>query len=161
MATSHWAVVCGCLLVTLSQGTLAAVGVDIRVEILAPPPCIINGGNTPNVPFGNDLMTTRIDGVNYRRDVPYTVECEGLPSNAMTISLRGAGAAFDGTSLSTNNRDLGIRFLMDGVAWPLNNALEFTYPTLPRMEAVLVKKADSTLEGGGFSAAATIVVALQ
>lgn len=155
------ALACSGLLLTISQGALASVGVDIRVEILAPPPCVINGGSTLNVPFGDELMTTRIDGVSYRRDVPYTLRCDRPTSNAMTITLQGTGAAFDGGALSTSNSDLGVKVFVDGTVWPLNNTLDFTYPNAPRMEVVLVKKADSTLKGGAFSAAATIVVGLQ
>jgi len=39
--------------------------------------------------------------------------------------------------------------------------VKFTYPTLPVMEAVPVKKTNSTLKGGAFSAVATLVVAQQ
>lgn len=161
MVTSRMVFACGCLLLSMSQGVLAAAGVNIRVEILAPPPCIINGNITLDVPFGDELMTTRIDGVKYRRDVPYTVKCDRSPSNAMTITLQGSGATFDNTTLSTSNSDLGIKLLMGGNVWPLNNVLKFTYPSLPKMEAVLVKKTNSVLSAGAFSATATIVVALQ
>lgn len=153
--------VCTLLLLAISEAALAQVSLAIRGVIIAPPTCIINGGNTLNVPFGNALMTTRIDGVNYRRQVPYTVTCTGLPSNGMTLKLQGTGAGFDSTSLSTNNADLGIKLFINGALWPLNNTVNFTYPTLPRMEAVPVKRIGSVLSAGAFSASATVVVALQ
>ncbi|MEJ3590784.1 fimbrial protein, partial [Pseudomonas bubulae] len=43
----------------------------------------------------------------------------------------------------------------------LNSPVNFTYPTLPQMEAVLVAKPGSTLAGGAFSASATIVISLR
>ena len=154
-------VICGCWLLSIGQVVQAEVGLTIRGVIVAPPSCVINGGSTLNVSFGNDLMTTRIDGVNYKRGVPYTVTCTGHSSNGMTLKLQGTGASFDGTSLSTNNTDLGIRLFMDGNVWPLNSLQNFTYPTLPTMEAVPVKKPGSTLKAGTFSASATLVVAQQ
>lgn len=159
-ACSYAVGLCSGLLLAVSQSALA-VGVSISGVIVAPPTCIINGGSTLNVPFGNDLMTTRIDGTNYRRAVPYTVTCTGLPSNGMTLKLQGTGAGFNSSLLSTNNANLGIKLFINGVAWSLNNLVNFTYPSLPTMEAVPVKNPTGTLSAGAFSASATLVVALQ
>lgn len=153
--------ICGCVLMSVGQVVQAEVGLTIRGVIVAPPSCVINGGSTLNVPFGSDLMTTRIDGVNYKREVPYTVTCTGHSSNGMTLKLQGSGASFDDTSLSTNNADLGIRLYLNGSVWPLNSLKNFTYPTLPTMQAVPVKKPGSSLTAGAFSASATLVVAQQ
>ncbi len=106
-------------------------------------------------------MTTRVDGVNYRRSVPYTVTCTGQPSNGMTLKLQGVGAGFNSAVLGTNNVNLGIKLFINGADWSLNNTVNFTYPDLPTMEAVPVKKPASTLSAGAFSASATLVVALQ
>ena len=57
--------------------------------------------------------------------------------------------------------DLGVKLFVDGADWPLNTAVKFTYPTLPAVQAVPVKRPGSTLTGGGFTAAATLVVVLQ
>ncbi|ASC85888.1 fimbrial protein [Pseudomonas fragi] len=155
------AIACGAALLPLCEGVMAQVTVSIRGVIVAPPPCVINAGSTLNVPFGDDLMTTRIDGVNYRRGVPYTLTCGPQPSNNMKITLQGTGAGFGSAYLGTSKSDLGIKLLLNGAAWPLNNAVNFTYPTLPVIEAVPVKNPGSTLTGGAFSASATLVVALQ
>ena len=155
------AIACGAALLPLCEGAMAQVSVYIRGVILAPPPCVINAGSTLNVPFGDDLMTTRIDGVNYRRGVPYTLTCGPQPSNNMKITLQGTGAGFGSAYLGTSKSDLGIKLLLNGAAWPLNKTVNFTYPTLPVIEAVPVKNPGSTLTGGAFSASATLVVALQ
>ena len=155
------AIAFGAALLPLCEGVMAQVSVSIRGVILAPPPCVIDAGSTLNVPFGDDLMTTRIDGVNYRRSVPYTLTCGPQPSNNMKITLQGTGAGFGSAYLGTSKSDLGIKLLLNGAAWPLNNAVNFTYPTLPVIEAVPVKNPGSTLTGGAFSASATLVVALQ
>ena len=153
--------ICGCVLMSLGQVVQAEVGLTIRGVIVAPPSCVINGGSTLNVPFGHDLMTTRIDGVNYKRGVPYTVTCTGHSSDDMTLKLQGTGASFDTTSLSTNNPDLGIRLFINDSVWPLNTLKNFTFPTLPTMQAVPVKNPGSSLTAGAFSASATLVVAQQ
>lgn len=76
-STGPWAIlIAGSLLWAVGQGVQAETSLTIRAVIIAPPPCVINNGSTLDVPFGNDLLTSRVDGVNYRRDVPYTVRCD-------------------------------------------------------------------------------------
>ncbi|MFB3301832.1 fimbrial protein [Pseudomonas sp. AMR01] len=149
------------VLCTLGQGVQAETGLTIRAVIIAPPPCVINSGSTLNVPFGNDLLTSRVDGVNYRRDVPYTVTCDAPFSNALTLELRGAGAAFDSAVLMTRKADLGVKLFVNGADWPLNRAVNFTYPDFPVVQAVPVKRPGSTLTGGAFDATATLLVDYQ
>lgn len=151
----------GGLLWTLSHGVQAETSLTIRAVIIAPPPCVINSGSTLNVPFGNDLLTSRVDGVNYRRDVPYTVTCNSPFSNALTLELRGSAAAFDSAVLMTRKADLGVKLFVNGADWPLNRAVNFTYPNFPVVQAVPVKRPGSTLTGGAFDATATLVVDYQ
>lgn len=151
----------GGLLWAVSQGSHADTSVSIRGVIVAPPSCVVNGGTTLNVPFGDNLMTTRIDGVNYRRTVPYTLTCTNLPHNSMTLKLTGTGAVFDATALATNKADLGIRLYLNGNRWNLNTPVSFTYPNRPGMEAVPIKKSGSMLSGGAFRAVATLVAVVQ
>jgi type 1 fimbria pilin len=155
------ALIGGSLLWAASQGAQADTSLTIRAVIIAPPPCVINSGTTLNVPFGNDLLTSRVDGVNYRRDVPYTVTCDSPFSNALTLELKGTGASFDSGVLMTRKADLGVKLFVNGVAWPLNRTVNFTYPNFPVVQAVPVKRAGSTLTGGAFDATATLVVDYQ
>ena len=151
----------GSLLLLCGQGALADVSVSIRGVVLMPPPCVINAAGTLNVSFGSELLTTRINGVNYEKAVPYTLTCGQQPTNSMTLELRGTGAGFDAKALGTSKSDLGIRLMVGGEAWPLNTTVNFTHPTLPVVTAVLVKKTGSTLTGGSFAASATLVQALR
>lgn len=162
--TSRFAITCYCLCLSLGQSVTARtseVAVNVSGVILAPAPCIVNGNNTLTVPFGSNLVAAQIDGVNYRKQVPYTVTCGPQPTNDMTIELQGGGASFDRALLMTSKSNLGIKFLVGGATWSLNSPVNFTYPTLPQMEAVLVAKPGSTLAGGVFSASATIVISLR
>lgn len=149
------------LLWAVSQGVQAETSLTIRAVIIAPPPCVINSGSTLDVPFGNYLLTTRVDGVNYRRDVPYTVTCDAPFNNALKLELRGSGAAFDSRVLLTRKADLGVKLFVNGADWPLNTAVNFTHPNFPVVQAVPVKRVGSTLAGGAFDAAATLVVDYQ
>ncbi|WP_300635139.1 fimbrial protein [Pseudomonas sp.] len=160
MAKSIGLVAAGVLL-AVSQGLQAETSLTIRAVIVAPPPCVINGGGTLDVPFGNDLQTSRVDGVNYRRDVPYTVTCSSPFSNALTLELKGTAAAFDHQVLATRKPDLGVRLFVNGADWPLNRTVNFTYPNFPVVQAVPVKRAGSQLTGGAFDASATLVVDYQ
>ncbi len=160
-ATGAQAILAGSLLWAVSQGVAADTNLIIRAQIIAPPPCVINSGSTLDVPFGNDLLTSRVDGVNYRRDVPYTVTCDSPFSNAMTLELKGTAAAFDSRVLVTRKTDLGVKLFANGADWPLNTAVRFTYPNFPIVQAVPVKRAGSRLTGGAFDAAATLVIEYQ
>ena len=149
------------LMWAVSQGAQAATNLTIRAVVVAPPPCVINGGSTLNVPFGNNLLTSRVDGVNYRRDVPYTVTCGAPLSNALTLELKGTAASFDRNVLLTRKADLGVKLFVNGADWPMNTPVRFTHPNFPAVQAVPVKRAGSTLTGGAFDAAATLVVEYQ
>lgn len=159
----HWRAVTalGGLLLICCQGAFGANSISIKGVVLMPPPCVVNAAGTLSVAFGTDLLTTRINGVNYSKSVPYTVTCGPQPTKLMTLKLTGTGAVFDTNALRTNKTDLGIKLLVGGVAWPLNTTVNFTHPTLPVVTAVLVKKAGSTLTAGSFTASATLVVALR
>lgn len=135
--------------------------IKVTVTIVAPPPCVINGDNLIEVKFGDDVMTTRIDGSYKKMPVTYSVECKNAPSNAMKIQIQGNGAGFDNGVLQTNKSDLGIKILRNGSTQPINSWINFTYPNLPKFEAVPVKKSGATLSGGVFSAGATMKVEYQ
>ncbi|VTR51606.1 putative minor fimbrial subunit StfE [Serratia fonticola] len=53
------------------------------------------------------MMTTRVDGNNYRMPVNYTLDCRSASANAMKLQVQGNGAAFDGTVLRSEQGGLG------------------------------------------------------
>lgn len=76
------------------RGVPGITYVTIRGNVIAPPPCVINNGNTILVDFG-EVMSTRIDGQRYKQPVNYTAECTKMPTNAMTLAITGNTAGFD------------------------------------------------------------------
>ncbi|HAT4919957.1 TPA: fimbrial protein [Serratia marcescens] len=150
------------LLVSMTSIAQAAVSiVTVSVTVVAPLPCTLNGGKPIEVNFGDEVMTTRIDGDNYRQPVGYGLSCNGPWKNAMRLQLSGAAAGFDGTLLKTSVNGLGIELQRDGVRIPLNAWQNFTYPSMPKLEAVPVKQSGATLPTGEFTASATLRVDYQ
>ena len=152
---------CAAFLVMATLGAEAATTSDIRVKVVVlAPPCVINSNNTIEVNFGNDVLTTRVDG-NYKKMlVKYSLLC-GSASDAVKLLIDGNGADFAMQVLRTNKTDVGIEILNNSQRLPINSWLNFTYPNLPKLEAVIVKRPGSTLTGGPFSASATLKVEYQ
>lgn len=142
----------------LAQAAPATTTINVTVTVIAPT-CVINNGRPIEVDFGNNVMTTRVDGNNYMKSVDYTLECDSGFSNAMKMQIQGTAASNNG--LSTNKSDLAIAFLNNGVALPLNTWFNFTWPNKPNLQAVPVKSGNQALTGGDFSAAATMMVDYQ
>ncbi|EKN5109352.1 fimbrial protein [Yersinia enterocolitica] len=135
--------------------------VNVSVTIFAAPPCVINSNNTINVDFGDTVLTSNIDGVQYMKPVNYTLNCTSAASNALKLSVIGNGANFDTRVLKTSNAALGIKLIGNGQEFPLNTASNFTYPNVPVLQAVPVKQTNTTLSTGYFSGTATLVVEYQ
>ncbi|CFQ54536.1 fimbrial protein [Yersinia aleksiciae] len=135
--------------------------VNITVSIFAAPPCVINSNSTINVDFGDDLLTSRIDGVNYMKPISYNLDCTTAASNTLKMSIKGDGAALDASYLQTSNNGLGIKLMRSGQALPLNSTFNFTYPTIPVLQAVPIKQTSAALATGLFTASATMVVEYQ
>lgn len=135
----------------------ATATVTVKVTVVAPP-CEINNNNLIEVNFGNDVMTTRVDGEYKKMPIVYSLQCKGGTSGAVRMRIEGNGAAFDNKVLGTAKTDFGIALLNNGGRMPINTWLDFNYPDLPRLEAVPVKRAAARLSGGAFSAGATMKV---
>lgn len=128
----------------LRAGASNTATITIKVTVVAPPPCTVNDNKTITVEFG-DVMTTRVDGNNYRMPVNYTLDCRSASANAMKLQVQGNGAAFDGTVLRSDKAGLGIKLLQGSNKLPINTALNFTYPNKPELWAVPVKQSGATL----------------
>ncbi|MFJ1231479.1 fimbrial protein [Yersinia proxima] len=129
--------------------------------LINPPPCVINNSGTIIVNFGNDILTSRVDGVQYMQSVTYALNCTAAVSNALKMTIKGNGANFDTSVLSTNNSALGIKLIRDEQTLPLNTEFTFSYPTVPVLKAVPVKQTGATLSAGNFYGTATMVVEYQ
>ena len=74
------------------------IPINIKGYVIAHPPCMINEGKTVEVNFG-DVLSTRVDGLNYKRLVDYHPSCEQMPINTLKLSVEGNGTFFDANVL--------------------------------------------------------------
>lgn len=142
--------------------TLAATStVNVSVTVIDEPACVVNGNQTIVVNFGNDMFTHKVDGNNYLEGINYTLECKNSRLNTMRMQITGNTGTFKNKALQTSQPDLGIELRADGRTLPVNSWLNFTYPDIPKLQAIPVKNAGATLTGGEFSATATLLVDYQ
>ncbi|WPN65644.1 fimbrial protein [Pseudomonas sp. P9_35] len=142
----------------LADAAPATTTINVTVTVIAPT-CVINDGRVIEVDFGNNVMTTRVDGSNYMKTVNYTLNCDSGQGNAMKMQIQGAAA--DKNLLSTNKSGLAIAFLKNGEPVPMNTWFNFSRLNKPILQAVPVKSGSQVLTGGEFSAAATMMVDYQ
>ena len=141
----------------------SVVNVDIVGVILAAPSCTINNNQPIDVNFGDALLTSKVDGVNYSKPVDVSIFCSSSSvGTGLKIQLQGIGSTFDSTVLKTNNPNLGVELSRNtGVRWNLNSWLNFTYGNTPGLIATPVKNPVGTLSPGNFSGSGTMVLDFQ
>lgn len=142
-----------------AQPIMATSSSTINVTvILTAQPCKVNNNGLIEVDFGNDVQTKLVDGNYKKMQVPYILDCPAGAPTAMNIRVEGAAAAFDRNVLMTNISNFGIAIISDESPLSINSPKSFTYPYLPRLYAVPVKRPGTTLKGGAFSAGAILRV---
>lgn len=134
-----------------------------RGTLIEAPPCTINDGNQVDVDFGERVGVNKVDGVNYRQMLNYQITCEegGSGTWALTLNLSGTATGFDGQALQTNKENLGIRIYQNDQPFTPESSLAIDLANPPRLEAVPVKNAGSTLAEGAFEAWATLQAVYQ
>ena len=109
-----------------------------------------------------DVGVNKVDGINYRLPMNYTITCAGstLPWE-MVLTVKGTASSFESAAVQSSVTDLGIKLLQNGQPFQLNTPIVINPATPPALEAVPVKRPGSTLKSGGFSAAATLMAEYQ
>ncbi|AHG21885.2 hypothetical protein Z042_21425 [Chania multitudinisentens RB-25] len=147
-------------LLTLAPAN-ANMPVNIRGTVIVPPPCTINNNQTIQVDFGDEVMTSRIDGVNYKQAITYSLSCDIQKSNNLQMRIQGNGASFNLGVLRTNKTELGIALYRGTQPLNINTWFNYTYPSQPVLYAVPVKRSGTNLTGGEFTASATLLIDYQ
>ncbi len=112
-------VTCAAMLSAVSMPLAAeskTVNMTLTIVVNAAPPCTVTGGE---VEFGN-VLTTKVDGVNYRQAVGYRLSCNGRVSDYLKLQIQGNAVTINGESvLQTDVDGLGIRLqtATDGARW--------------------------------------------
>lgn len=143
-----------------AQHALCDVDMKLYGTLIEPPPCVINNDKPIEVDFG-EVMTTRVDGNNYKTLINYSLTCTRPKSNALSLTISGSAASFSTTALKTNKTGLGVRILVGNTPYTINSSLKFTNPNKPTLYAVPVQQNGVSLTEGEFSSTATIGVAYQ
>lgn len=151
------------LLALCSMGLCSAASANLTFSgtLNEPPPCTIDAGNTIEVDFG-DVGIKRVDGVQYRKGVGYTINCgtDTLPW-ALKLSVNGTATTFDGAAVQTSVPALGIRVFQNNLPFSLNTPLDISLSSPPVLEVVPVKQPGATLAPARFSAVATLLAEYQ
>lgn len=151
-----------CIVLPLvSWRVFSATNVTLKVTVLAPLSCLINGNKPIEINFGNSVQVEKIDGSAYLKDVTYDMSCTTNNKNSLKMKISGQAANFDSGALKTDQDDLGIALYNSSTKVGVNEWFSFTWPDKPQLKAVPVKKAGATLKTGAFSASATMMVAYQ
>lgn len=132
--------------------------------IVTPPECILNNGQQQTVHF-NDILLTRIDGVNYQQPLEFNLTCKELATNLIKLTLKGENTSFNSNgALKTSNPKLGIAFYINDSHQTINEPFNVDYMTLPKIKVAPVKSLDADYkdtDGGRFNALATLKVDYQ
>lgn len=155
--------VAGCALFGLSSAQAGNTAtVSIMGTVYSKPTCAINtnAGGYLEVAFGDGdaLLTTLIDGENYKKAIPLSLTCNGTPAG-LRFKFSGAGSSFDGNSLATNMPDLGVKLIKpDSNQVTLNQSFDMGYSATPTIFAVPVKRTNAVLPTGSFGASAILTM---
>ncbi|PNF13480.1 exotoxin [Enterobacter cancerogenus] len=144
-----------------APSAFADADVTFHGTLLEAPPCEINGNELIVVDFGNEVMTTRVDGTNYRQAVRFTVDCSAATSLLQKVRISGTPATFDNSLLAGSQTGFGFAFYNNVTPMPLGSAVTFTAPTVPPLYVIPVKQSGVTLTGGAFSTLASLIVEYQ
>lgn len=124
--------------------------------LVEPPPCLVDNGASIDVSF-DEVGVDTVDGINHRREVPYTLNCNASSDWRLTLTLSGNQvASFDTATLQTDVGDLGIKVYINGAVFELDTPVTIDINNLPFIEAVPVKRPGAILSEGAFSASATL-----
>ena len=123
--------------------------------------CTINNGTKQAVSFGDAVGIHRVDGKRYEQPVPFSVSCQnygGTDVPALTLTLEGTATSFNDAAVATSVSGLGIEIRRNGVAQPLNSAVQFDYKNVPVLTAVPVADPSVDLSAQAFTATLKLTV---
>lgn len=138
----------------------ASTSMALSGTLVAAPSCTIQNGERIDINFGTNIASSKVDGVNYKQPLNYTVTCQGGTSGAVVkLSLTATGSAFDTNAIQTSIEDLGIRVYQSGpplTLFELNSSVQIDPDNPPNLEVVPVKKPGVRLQATVFEAWATL-----
>lgn len=146
----------------VSYATVVSSSPDITFHgnLIAPPTCIVSENKTIEIAF-NEVIISDISGDNYKREVPYSVECDSENTDTgiqMKLTWTGVETDFNDSAVETDVVGLGVELQQNGQRFQQGKAINISKTNLPKLHAVLVKKSGAVLSEGAFEAYATLQV---
>lgn len=153
----HYMLLLISMLMLFNHRPVAAESYNLTVKgnILDVDNCVINNGEKINVNFGADLITTKVDGTNYRQKVPYSMQC----TKDVWWKMKFVATPAFADALPTSINELGIVLsTTEDKPIALNQWLPSFQNTPPDIYATPTKRPNATLKGGPFTGTVTLVV---
>lgn len=144
----------------LSTLQAAAENMTFHGTLIETTPCIINGGESVEIDFG-EVGVSKVDGQNYAQTFTVRYECEGVSTDKVLRYL-GTATTFDTAAVQSNIPEFGIQLQhrIDGVSTPFAVGSTLAIPShrgASQFIATPVKNAaGAELQEGAFTAAATL-----
>ncbi|WP_163387451.1 fimbrial protein [Enterobacter ludwigii] len=133
---------------------------EFKGTLITPPSCTISNNGTVVTDFGDKVGVRKVASGIYRENVDITLSCEEN-ANAwqLLLTVTGNAAGFDtdnATVVTPEQADLGVKLLLGGNPFRLDEPVKVNAEGLPKLEALLVQRPDAELQEGGFTAQATL-----
>lgn len=163
MARGRCALVCfggACCLLT-SLFAAAVTNVTVKVIVVAPLVCVINGNQPIQVNFGQMVRIDKIDGSYALTEINYDMTCQNNANNALKLKISGQATSFDSNAIKTDQAALGIALYNGSTRISPDEWVNFTWPDKPLLKAAPVKQKNASLKAGDFSGAATLTLDYQ
>lgn len=142
-----------------SLNLFAITNVVIKATVVARPSCEVNNGLPIEVDFGDNIITSQVDGVQYAKEIQFNLYCWDITDSQMKVRFNGQPSSFDASFLETDKQGLGIKFTnSSGVLKALGDWTSFTYPSTPVFYAAPVKDFNARLSAGEFTASSTLEI---
>ena len=149
--------------ITQAEQTGDTLDVNFLGHFVFAAPCTISADEVIEITFDN-VDVNKVDGVNYVRPIPWTIDCHGAPDDtALNLKISGTTTTFEKKAFTTSATGLGIRVLANGQAMKVNEPLATTLSEAQSiaLTAVPVKDPAKTLTTQAFSAVATLTAEYQ
>lgn len=144
----------------VSVSNAAQIGDNSLVNftgVLKRRPCHISNDKIINIHFG-DVGVKKVDGKNYSRAIPYSIECEEVGQDlSLKLYLKADHPWFNYTTITTSNSNLGLNIYQNGKLMEINEGLKIDYNSPPDLIAIPIKRSNSDLKEGPFTATATLL----
>ena len=89
----------------------------IRGILVETPECVVNNQEPIEVDFGEDVVISRINGVDYKKTrIMYSLLCTSLAKQGLKVTIIGEPAAFNTSLLATSKSALGIQLMHENAA---------------------------------------------